>query len=208
MVGLFLNTVPVRSEIAGHSWIEVADALFRQERDGHAHRRYPLSAIQQIVGDELSSAFNYVNLHVLEPLWQLRDFRVWEETNFALLVNVIATPSDGMYLRIDSDGRGISRSQAALIGATFVELLWRLAEHPDEAADFAFLAPRRDAASQPEPLVDVVSLFERQVEALPGSAALAFEEQRWTYRDLDHVARCVATCLVRAGAAAMRSEWR
>ncbi|WP_163120626.1 hypothetical protein, partial [Acinetobacter pittii] len=45
-----------------------------------------------------------------------------------------------MYLRIDSDGRGISRSQAALIGATFVELLWRLAEHPDEAADFAFLA--------------------------------------------------------------------
>ncbi|MBF3173037.1 hypothetical protein HKW72_34635, partial [Pseudomonas aeruginosa] len=145
MVGLFLNTVPVRSEIAGHSWIEVADALFRQERDGHAHRRYPLSAIQQIVGDELSSAFNYVNLHVLEPLWQLRDFHVWEETNFALLVNVIATPSDGMYLRIDSDGRGISRSQAALIGATFVELLWRLAEHPDEAADFAFLAPRRDA---------------------------------------------------------------
>ncbi|WP_166800637.1 AMP-binding protein, partial [Pseudomonas aeruginosa] len=112
----------------------------------------------------------------------------------------IATPSDGMYLRIDSDGRGISRSQAALIGATFVELLWRLAEHPDEAADFAFLAPRRDAASQPEPLVDVVSLFERQVEALPGSAALAFEEQRWTYRDLDHVARCVATRLVRAGA--------
>ncbi|MDQ4172574.1 AMP-binding protein, partial [Pseudomonas aeruginosa] len=87
-----------------------------------------------------------------------------------------------------------------LIGATFVELLWRLAEHPDEAADFAFLAPRRDAASQPEPLVDVVSLFERQVEALPGSAALAFEEQRWTYRDLDHVARCVATRLVRAGA--------
>ena len=77
MVGLFLNTVPVRSEIAGCSWIEVADALFRQERDGHAHRRYPLSAIQQIVGDELSSAFNYVNLHVLEPLWQLRDFRVW-----------------------------------------------------------------------------------------------------------------------------------
>ncbi|HHW1646974.1 non-ribosomal peptide synthetase [Pseudomonas aeruginosa] len=200
MVGLFLNTVPVRSEIAGRSWIEVADALFRQERDGHAHRRYPLSAIQQIVGDELSSAFNYVNLHVLEPLWQLRDFRVWEETNFALLVNVIATPSDGMYLRIDSDGRGISRSQAALIGATFVELLWRLAEHPDEAADFAFLAPRRDAASRPEPLVDVVSLFERQVEALPGSAALAFEEQRWTYRDLDHVARCVATRLVRAGA--------
>ncbi|MGV8726440.1 hypothetical protein, partial [Pseudomonas aeruginosa] len=36
--------------------------------------------------------------------------------------------------------------------------------------------------------------------ALPGSAALAFEEQRWTYRDLDHVARCVATRLVRAGA--------
>lgn len=209
MVGLFLNTVPVRSEIAGHSWIEVADALFRQERDGHAHRRYPLSAIQQIVGDELSSAFNYVNLHVLEPLWQLRDFHVWEETNFALLVNVIATPSDGMYLRIDSDGRGISRSQAALIGATFVELLWRLAEHPDEAADFAFLAPRRDAASQPEPLVDVVSLFERQVEALPGSAALAFEEQRWTYRDLDHVARCVATRLVRAGARRGDAiEWR
>jgi len=201
MVGLFLNTVPIRSEMAGRTWLEVIGQIFRQERDGHPYRRYPLSAIQKAHGDMLHTAFNYVNLHVFKPLRELRDFQVWEETNFSLFVNAIADPvGDGMFLRIDTDGRAISQAQAELIGATFVEILRRIVDHPDDAVDFTFLAPRRGVVSRSQPLVDVVTLFERQVEATPDNGAVAFEDQRWTYRDLDRVSRSVATRLVGGGA--------
>ena len=201
MVGLFLNTVPVRSEVKGRTWIEVTGELFRQERDGHPYRRYPLSAIQQTRDDVLHTAFNYVNLHVLESLRELRELQVWEETNFSLFINVIANPvGDGMFLRIDTDGHAVTRAQAELIGATFVDILRRIVDQPDEAVDFAFLAPRRSVVSQPEPLVNVVTLFERQIEATPSICAVAFNDQRWTYRDLDRVSQSVATRLVGAGA--------
>lgn len=201
MVGLFLNTVPVRSEVKGRTWINIASEIFRQERDGHLYRRYPLSAIQQACGDSLHTAFNYVNLHVLEPLEELSDLQVWEETNFSLFINVIATPiGDGMFLRVDTDGRTITRAQAKLLGSTFIDILRRIADHPDEVVDFVFLAPRRHVVAQPEPLVDVVTLFKRQTEATPDNGAIACNDQRWSYRELDRVAQIVATRLAGTGA--------
>ncbi|KAB0563526.1 non-ribosomal peptide synthetase [Pseudomonas palleroniana] len=201
MVGLFLNTVPVCSQTAGRSWFEVVDEILRQERDGHGHRRYPLSAIQQAQGDVLHTAFNYVNLHVLETLHELRDLEVWEETNFSLFISAIANPvGDGMYLRVDTDGHSITRAQADLVGATFVDVLRRVVDAPDDPVDFAFLAPPRGVTPLPEPLVGVVTLFERQVLAKPDNCAIAFNDEHWTYQKLDQVSHYVATRLRAAGA--------
>ncbi|PSL56087.1 amino acid adenylation domain-containing protein [Saccharothrix carnea] len=201
MVGLFLNTVPVRTDLDGRSRLDVARELFRQERDGHEHRRYPLSAIQQAHGGVLQTAFNYVDLHVLEPLRELADLRVWEETNFSLFVNVIADPvGDGTFLRVDTDGRTVTRDQAALIAETYVGVLRELVADP-HGSGFAFLAPRRDVVPHPEPLVDVVTRFARQARATPDALAVTFgDEHAWTYRELDRVSRSVATRLLRGGA--------
>ncbi|AZE58415.1 MULTISPECIES: amino acid adenylation domain-containing protein [Pseudomonas fluorescens group] len=201
MVGLFLNTLPVCSLTAGRTWFGIVDEIVRQERDGYAHRRYPLSAIQQAQNDVLHTAFNFVNLHVLESLHELRDLQVWEETNFSLFVSAIVNPvGDGMYLRVDTDGHAVTRAQADLIGVTFVDVLRRMVDTPDDAVDFSFLAPPRSVTSLPEPLVDVVTQFERQVRATPDSGALAFNDEHWTYRELDQVSRYVATRLRATGA--------
>lgn len=84
--------------------------------------------------------------------------------------------SDGMYLCIDSDGCGISCSQVVLIGVIFVEFLWCFVEYFDEVVDFVFFVFCCDVVFQFELLVDVVSLFECQVEVLLGSVVLVFEE--------------------------------
>ena len=201
MVGLFLNTVPVRTDVDGRTRLDVARELFRQERDGHEHRRYPLSSIQQAHGGVLQTAFNYVDLHVLEPLRELADLRVWEETNFSLFVNVIADPvGDGTFLRVDTDGRTVTRDQAALIAETYVGVLRELVADP-HGSGFAFLAPRRDVVPHPEPLVDVVTRFTRQAQATPDALAVTFgDEHAWTYRELERVSRSVATRLLRGGA--------
>lgn len=201
MVGLFLNTVLVRSEIAGHTWIEVANALFQQERDGHPYRRYPLSAVLADCGDTLPTAFNCVNLHVLAPLNALREFRVWEETNFSLFINVISTPLDnGMFLRVDGDKHAITAAQAKQVGQMFIAILQRMAHRPDDAVDFGFLAPQYDVVPQRTPLVNVVTRFERQCQATPGNAVVTFGDIVWRYQKLDGVSQVIATRLAGLGA--------
>ncbi len=202
MVGLFLNTLPVRSEINERTWIEVATELFRQELEGHLYRRYPLSAIQEAYGDTLHTAFNFVNLHVLEPLKDLKEMQVWEETNFSLFINVISTPIDeGMYIRVDSDGKAITQEQTRHIGNTFIAILQRMASQPDEAVNFAFLAPRSEITPRQQSLVDVVTLFELQSKANPKNPAVSCDEVVWDYAYLDKVAQYIATHLANTGAA-------
>jgi amino acid adenylation domain-containing protein len=134
-------------------------------------------------------------------LQELRDLEVWEETNFPLFINAIVDPvAEGMFLRVDVDGRTITASQARLIGSTFVKLLRQICDRPDERIDFTFLAPARSAAPLPEPLVDVVTRFERQVDSSGDRCAVALNDRRWTYRELDRASRSVATRLLRAGA--------
>ncbi|MFJ2768942.1 amino acid adenylation domain-containing protein [Streptomyces sp. NPDC087300] len=225
MVGLFLNTVPVRVTDAEGSWLDVARELFRQERAGRPHQRYPLSAVQEDRGAPvLHTAFNYVHFHVLTdvlslPEVALKEFTTWEETDFQLLVNAFTHPVDGgVTLRIDGEGRGITPAQAELFGDTYTEVLRRLVTEPDEAPDFAFLAGDATDATDTTDTTgtatgakdgtafdeDVVRLFLRQAERTPEAPAVSTGEHAWTYRELanraQHVARRLGALGARPGA--------
>ncbi|MEU8954733.1 amino acid adenylation domain-containing protein [Streptomyces sp. NPDC048518] len=230
MAGLFLNTVPIRvggpapadtEQESGRSWLDVVRELFRQERAGHPHQRYPLSAIQEDHGAPvLHTAFNYVHFHVLSdvlglPGLHLKEFTAWEETDFQLLVNAFTHPVDGtVTLRVDGDGRGITPAQAQLFGDTCAEVLRRIVTEPDERPDFGFLAeglttePERtgagvagdDAVVDDAYDEDVVRLFRRQVDRTLGTPALSDGETTWTYRELRDHAERVARRLVAIGA--------
>ncbi|MFF7023207.1 amino acid adenylation domain-containing protein [Streptomyces klenkii] len=218
MAGLFLNTLPVRvgdaRTGAPGSWLEVVRELFRQEREAHAHRRYPLSAIQEDHGGTvLHTAFNYVHFHVLAqvlslPGLRLESFTTWEETDFQLLVNAFTDPVDGrMGLRVDGGGQGITPSQAELFARTFTAVLHRIATRPEEAPDFAFLAEPDTAllaapqgtASGPAATQDVVSLFGRQADRTPDAVAVSAHDGAWTYRELREMSERVARRLLVLG---------
>ncbi|MEV4871361.1 amino acid adenylation domain-containing protein [Streptomyces syringium] len=216
MAGLFLNTLPVRvgdarAEAPG-SWLEVVRELFRQEREAHAHRRYPLSAIQEDHGGPVvHTAFNYVHFHVLGqvlrlPGLRLESFTTREETDFQLLVNAFTDPADGrMGLRVDGGGQGITASQAELFARTFTAVLRRIVTRPEEGVDFAFLAAAPRPSSGPAATQDVVSLFDRQADRTPGAIAVSAApsegegEGAWTYRDLRERAERVARRLLALG---------
>ncbi|GAA3737428.1 non-ribosomal peptide synthetase [Salinactinospora qingdaonensis] len=207
LTGLFLNTVPLRVNVSGpRRWLDVVQAVAQREREGHAHRHHPLSAIQESTGVTLRTAFNHVNLHLLESLHRLSGVRlldvgVWEETNFDLFVNLIVDPGGGdWYVRVDTDGVTLSPTQAELVGHTYVQVLRRLAQRPEEAVDFGFLAPERGVVPRPEPLVGVLTRIENQMTATPEAPAVALGQQRWSYGELDRVSRAVAANLLGAGA--------
>lgn len=229
ITGLFLETLPLRLDTEPRTWIGSAREVYRQERDSHPHRHYPLSAIQEDRGGDVifETAFNYVHLHVLTSLFDGTDmaltaFTTWEETNFKLLVNAVVDPVDEhLWLRMDCDGRTFSRSQAGSIGRTYLALLQRMTDHPDADVDFAFLCdPRATAALRPgsatgtgsatstgtgtstggDGPMNVIRRIDEHVARTPDAVAISCRSRQWTYAQLDEAAGRIARGLIGAGA--------
>ncbi|MFD4258366.1 amino acid adenylation domain-containing protein [Streptomyces sp. NPDC058534] len=207
--GLFLNTMPVRVTGTPESWLGAVREAFRQEQETHPYRRYPLSAIQEDLGHGvLDTAFNYIHFRQLAEVFALPgirslDFRTWEETNFALLVNAFTEPDgDGIWLRMDYQGRLFTEAQAELHGRVFTSVLERVVRHGDEPVDFGFLAEPARRAPSARPVPDVVRVFEEQAARTPGAVALVHGDRRWTYAELADAADRAARRLVGHGAGA------
>jgi amino acid adenylation domain-containing protein len=64
VLGMFLNTVPLRIRLNAASYMLLVDAVFAAEHQGLPHRRVPLRTIQRDVGvgKLFDTAFNYVEL--------------------------------------------------------------------------------------------------------------------------------------------------
>ncbi|MEU4776032.1 amino acid adenylation domain-containing protein [Micromonospora sp. NPDC023644] len=209
ITGLFLNTVPLRVGPTSDTWLEVVGQVYRQEREIHPHRRYPLHAIQNDRGGApvLETVFNYVHMHVLTPIFELPgvellDFQTREETNFTLLLNVVVSPTDGhISLRVDTDGRTITPAQTDLLIDYCLAILRRIVDDPHGAVDFAFLA---DPPAKPlpaiEPPSDIVRRLESHVARTPDAIAVAHGTERWTYAEFDRIVNRVAWRLVSLGA--------
>ncbi|MFI0192485.1 amino acid adenylation domain-containing protein [Streptomyces sp. NPDC017082] len=217
ITGLFLETLPLRLDTRPRTWLDAAREVYRQERDSHPHRHYPLSAIQEDRGGDVifETAFNYVHLRVLNSLLkdtglELTDFRTWEETNFKLLVNAVVDPVDErLWLRMDGDGRTFSRAQVESIGRTYLAVLRQITDHPDADVDFAFLCDPRDEAalrtgSAPgaagDALPDVIRRIDEHVARTPDAVAVSCGPRQWTYAQLDEAAHRIARGLIAAGA--------
>ncbi|MFE0042685.1 amino acid adenylation domain-containing protein [Streptomyces albireticuli] len=206
VAGLFLNTVPLRLDTGRVSLLDVVREAFRQEQEGHAHRRYPLSAVQEGHGGPvLDTAFNYVRFHQLAevlglPGVRLRAFRTWEETNFRLLVNAVTDPDGGrVRLRIDGDGETFSAERAELYARAFLRILRRLLEEPHAEPDFAFLADR-PVLAKTVAHPTVVGLFTERAARAPLATALVKGEERWSYGRLAEAAGHAADRLRALGA--------
>ncbi|ARZ71697.1 peptide synthetase [Streptomyces albireticuli] len=206
VAGLFLNTVPLRLDTGRDSLLDVAREAFRQEQEGHAHRRYPLSAVQEDHGGPvLDTAFNYVHFHQLAevlglPGVRLREFRTWEETSFRLLVNAVTDPDGGrVRLRIDGDGETFSAERADLYARVFPRVLRKLLEEPRAEPDLAFLAGRPVLAKAVDHPT-VVELFTRRAAHAPRATALVRGGERWSYGRLAEAAGHVAGRLRALGA--------
>ena len=90
VLGLYLNSVPLRVKLRDGSWRELVDQIQRQEQELVEHRRYPLAKIQEVLGygELFSTLFNYVQFHVYEKLAEagvVVGLDAFEQTNFALV---------------------------------------------------------------------------------------------------------------------------
>lgn len=92
-IGLFLNTIPLRVDVAqARTWREMIALAFNAEADLLAHRRYPMASIKGDLGVQAAlfeTAFNYTHFYKLKKLREIPDFelldvRASSETEFVL----------------------------------------------------------------------------------------------------------------------------
>ncbi|WP_266168880.1 non-ribosomal peptide synthetase [Dyella subtropica] len=94
LLGLFLNTLPLRLRLDAESWTDLATRAFEAEVELLPHRRYPLALIQRDHGGAalFEAVFNFTHYHVYRDLRdtadaEVLDGHIFEETNFPLTAN-------------------------------------------------------------------------------------------------------------------------
>ena len=222
IVGLFLNTIPVRVDV--NPTTQVAEMLKRlyAEWIWMGLRHYDFTPLVQIkrVSDFPKSEPIFNSLVVFEnqqldtalanshPRWRERDFSFHEQTGLPLALSAFGDTA--MALKLEYDVHRFSRATAERILVYLVQVFASIADNPDETIANLKIIPNAErqqllvewnATERAYPReTSLVALVEAQVERTPDAIAVTCDEQKLNYRELNERANQLAEELRKSGA--------
>ncbi|MGD9851497.1 MAG: amino acid adenylation domain-containing protein [Nitrospirales bacterium] len=139
MIGLFLNTLPLRLRLSGGTWLDLVQQVFRAECELIPHRRFPLAAIQQILGGEtlFETAFDFVHWHIYRNLKKGKDLGFtegpyFEANNFVLFTTfILDSTGTQLAMHIDYDPSQLEAKQIEAINEYYLNTLTSMAFQPE-----------------------------------------------------------------------------
>nr|QEO74169.1 condensation domain-containing protein [uncultured bacterium] len=221
MVGLFINTVPVRISVGGSR--SVREWLDGIHADAIAQRDYEHSALTDIHSwsevPGATSLFDTIVVFENHPIPEapdedaseltITDAGGYERTNYPL--GLVAAPGDTVLLAIDYDRSRFETSTITRMATHVVKLLQAVASDPDlppyeldlltEAERRHLVAGLDDAAEYPTDRC-VHELFATRVQENPGAVAVTCGDVELGYGELDAAANRLAHHLVDLGVGA------
>jgi amino acid adenylation domain-containing protein len=216
VLGLFLNTVPLRLRLAEGSWRELVRAVFAAETDLLPHRRFPLAELQRTHGGGrrlFEVNFNYVHFHVLRSTRDLEILAVqaFGETSFPLTVDCDRDAlSSELQVLLRYDAGELHAAQVRTLAEIYGRAFAALAQSPDLPWASALPLPEEQihqilhewsrTASRSTPELCAHHLLQAAAERSPGSVALIGAGERISYRELDRRSNRLAHHLRRLGA--------
>jgi amino acid adenylation domain-containing protein len=214
MVGLFINTLPVRLQISGQEklipWLKT---LQSQQFEQEPYTYYSLADIQKnsdippnmSLFESLLVFENYpVNSskNTSEKTLEITDIRCLERTNYPLTVVII--PNRELSGRIVYDTRRFEAETIERMIGHLQTLLAGMANHPElSLSEFSLLTKTEKeqlilAENQNDALIknidyqSVHRLFEKQVEKTPNAIAISYKNEQLTYQELNQRANQLA----------------
>jgi amino acid adenylation domain-containing protein len=203
MVGLFINTLPVRvrvsSDVPVVSWLQAVQA---EQIEAREHGHTPLVRIQASTavpsGQRLFDSIVVFENYPLDPALseervrlRVSDVQYHEQSNFPLAVLVV--PGDRMRIILiaeDGDATAILKHLQIVIEGIVADI-----QHHVDAIPMLTRSERRqlvvewnDTSVAPSDEKCWHALFEAQVLRSPDTVAVAYKEQQLTYRALNHAA--------------------
>lgn len=220
MVGLFINTLPVRVRIKPEArmlgWLQELRALHIAMRD---YEHTPLVAISgwtRISGEaSLFDSFVVFENYSFDTLmkaqggeWEKRTFQLLQRSNFPIALSGYL---DGdLIIRLEYDQSRFEESLIARISNDLATAFEAMAENPRRClGDFELISSAEkhqliveynDTAAEAPDQILVHELFEQQARVSPDAVALIFRDESLSYRQLNHAANRLAHYLIKAGA--------
>lgn len=220
MIGLFINTVPRRVRWDSTTTID----RLMQEVMGHqlaseAHQHLSLAEVQAQTSlreglfDHLLVFENYpVSQRLRDAFGQpgaslsVESIESFEHTHYGFMVSVEAT--DHLHVRLSYDAHRFHHDFVERMGGHFQELVAAWVAQPQgmvdglrwvAAAEEQMVIQDWNATAHPYPAhLNLIALFERQVEAQPAAIALVTDSAQWTYAEMEARANQVAHHLITA----------
>jgi amino acid adenylation domain-containing protein len=158
VIGVFLNTIPLRMRLDGGVWRDLVRQVLAAERELLPHRRYPMADLVRTIGkgEQLfDTAFNYIHFHIYEVLQQVPDLDVldWsspsDQTYFPLTTYFhLDVSTSRLLLFLDVDDAVLDPEQVELIQAYYRATLAAMAANPDGRYEAEWLLPQTERHRQ------------------------------------------------------------
>ncbi|GAB2805635.1 amino acid adenylation domain-containing protein [Streptomyces daliensis] len=221
MVGLFINTVPLRVRLAPELTVtELLDAVHHDLAATAAHADVPLAEIKSWatgtrltegrIFDNLVAFENYPEDNLPQPersTLGIRDLHAQEKTEYPF--GLIALPGDRLGCHFTYDSSHFTADEVERMTGAFTGFLRQLLEHPDARlgdlrlladADRATLDGWNDTATERAAAPDtLLALFDEQAARTPAAQAVTDGALRLTYAGLDEASRTTARALAGHG---------
>jgi amino acid adenylation domain-containing protein len=203
VLGLFLNTLPLRVNLQRGNWIDLVKQAFAAESEMMPHRRFPLAELQKMKAGQplFEAAFNYLHFHVYQGLSDMGDVRVlgskgFEETSISFFATFgQSLNTSAVQLTLDYDSTEFSEDQIEAVCGYYARTLEALSADPHARFNLSSPLSKREKrsmlvewnatrreSSRHEP---VHQMFERQVELTPGLIAVESETASVSYAQLN-----------------------
>ncbi len=139
VIGLFLNTLPLRMRLEAGSWEELIREVFEAEKAMMKHRRYPLAQIQREAGGEelFETGFNYTHFHVYDQVKGRQELETIEargvsETNFLMMASFDQSVGDGgVRMSLFINESEVGREQGERIAGKYRRAIEAIAERTE-----------------------------------------------------------------------------
>jgi amino acid adenylation domain-containing protein len=223
LIGFFVNTLAHRVQIRKNiSFLERLREVRKECLEAFENAEVPFDLVVEEVGGERSLHHSSIFQVMFEYQTELSG-----ETELSLPgLSVTSVHTEGttakfdlsLYIRqretavcgmFEYNSDLFDRSTIERMAEHFLILLYKLAEKPEQAVEtLSLLTPKEQEFFEQTlqsthlptvPPACLHTLFERQAERTPDNVAVEFEDQAFTYRELNQQANQLARCLRRKG---------
>ncbi|MGB7605430.1 MAG: condensation domain-containing protein, partial [Lutisporaceae bacterium] len=213
MVGLFINTIPVRIKENDISFIELSKKIQKNASKSMTYDYMPLADVQtntilkNNLFDHIMVFENYPMDKQLSSIdsnqelgFSIKDFEMFTHTNYDF--NLAIIPGETIILKVLHNGNIYSEEQVVQICRHFNMIINQVVENPEITASSINII---DDEEKHQVLVEfnntktaypkdktIQQLFEEQAEKTPDKTAVVFDSKQLTYKELNEKANIIA----------------
>ncbi|WP_459478622.1 amino acid adenylation domain-containing protein [Clostridium saccharoperbutylacetonicum] len=222
IVGLFINTVPVRVKAEDNAeFIDIAKKMNEDFIEVNSHSYCSLAEIQALTSMKTNLINNIVafenypidrdmlNSYISDEsgIKIINDVEMFEQINYDFALLVI--PGDNLTFKIKYNGNVYSKETIKqIINNLYTELNCVIGNHNIKLRDIDILSldeknkllneynnTRMDIPND----ATIIDLFEKQVEKTPNNIVAVYKEKKLTYRELNEKSNSLARILIKKG---------